>query len=471
MKTGTAIIIGMLLFGILSAFVVLKPKDDHSAEKESIRTEISAYDAKKMYPQAVSKYQELIKLDNENYDLAVEYKNYCRDHEFEEQYAAACEQALSLNAGDFATAQEYLEYLNANKSEKVYSFCHNMIKQFDGDEKAYFEDYYNQIKGNYEVLSRNYNDVSDWHSNTIYYVVDGGYIVVSGDEYYAFAQDKNGEGVVVDNNGKTLFSAEEILSYTPQNNIVSAHHEEQLVYLNSSGQRAIVPYENGELIYYDYLSAFSNGLAAYNKGGSWGYINTSGAAVVSDYEGVTPFANNVAAMKSGGKWAFVKYTQKDGITNITGFDYDDILLDEYGYPFSNGYAYVKKSGSGQWSLVCVQLDDEHKSVTGVKDVGSLTFDDAKPFGLYGAVSQNGKWGFVNLKGEITIEPQFDDARSFEVGLAPVLVEDKWGYIDTAGNMIIEPQFEDAKAFNRDGVAAVKSGGKWSLIQLSEYAND
>ncbi|MEE8043841.1 MAG: WG repeat-containing protein [Thermodesulfobacteriota bacterium] len=47
-----------------------------------------------------------------------------------------------------------------------------------------------------------------------------------------------------------------------------------------------------------------------------------------------------------------------------------------------------------------------------------------------------KWGFVNKKGEIVIEPQFENAVSFSGGLAIVeLGGGKWGYIDKKGKLV------------------------------------
>ncbi len=129
-------------------------------------------------------------------------------------------------------------------------------------------------------------------------------------------------------------------------------------------------------------------------------------------------------------------------------------------------------------------------------VRSREFDAVDNFseGLAG-VSKHGKWGFINVKGEWVIEPQFEDARPFSEGFAEVetngyfkwintegefveppltdrygfsegLVkskkDDKWGYKNTEGEWVVEPQFEDARAFS-EGFAAVKKHGKWGFI--------
>ena len=81
-----------------------------------------------------------------------------------------------------------------------------------------------------------------------------------------------------------------------------------------------------------------------------------------------------------------------------------------------------------------------------------------------AVCIDGKWGFINVDGELVIPCKFEDARAFAYTLAPVKQSGMWGYVDTAGEIVIEPQFEDAYAFNKNGTAPVKEKN-WFLIQL------
>jgi translation initiation factor 6 (eIF-6) len=49
-------------------------------------------------------------------------------------------------------------------------------------------------------------------------------------------------------------------------------------------------------------------------------------------------------------------------------------------------------------------------------------------GLAG-VEINGKYGFIDTKGNLVIPPVYDDAWHFSEGLARVEINGKWGYID------------------------------------------
>lgn len=64
-----------------------------------------------------------------------------------------------------------------------------------------------------------------------------------------------------------------------------------------------------------------------------------------------------------------------------------------------------------------------------------------------AAGKNAKAGFINREGRWAIPPQYDDARHFCGGVAPVQVGKLWGYINSANQMIIAPRFEDAESFN------------------------
>ena len=112
-----------------------------------------------------------------------------------------------------------------------------------------------------------------------------------------------------------------------------------------------------------------------------------------------------------------------------------------------------------------------------KRVVDTPFDDAVPFNATGsaAVSIDGKWGFVDSEGEVVVEAQFDEARSFANGLAAVRTGDLWGYADASGKVVIEPAFGAASDFASDGVVLVASLTKddepsqvWNWLSLIRF---
>ena len=70
------------------------------------------------------------------------------------------------------------------------------------------------------------------------------------------------------------------------------------------------------------------------------------------------------------------------------------------------------------------------------------FDGAWGFiGGFAKVKKDGKWGYINTKGEQIIEYKFDDAYDFNEGFARVQKDGKWGYINTKGRPVI---FDESK---------------------------
>lgn len=106
--------------------------------------------------------------------------------------------------------------------------------------------------------------------------------------------------------------------------------------------------------------------------------------------------------------------------------------------------------------------------------------------LFPAV-KDGKYGFIDIKGNMVIPPMFTSAKYFSEGLAAVLVggqsyidsstdggqyisseKGKWGYIDRTGEIKIPPQFSEAREFS-EGLAAVAVGDE--RPSLEEYLKE
>lgn len=78
------------------------------------------------------------------------------------------------------------------------------------------------------------------------------------------------------------------------------------------------------------------------------------------------------------------------------------------------------------------------------------------------------WGFVDTEGKIKIKYQYEDAYSFHMGLAPVKEGNTYRYINEKGAVKIMTEFNDARPFNENGIAVVKNGELYRLIQMYIY---
>lgn len=92
-----------------------------------------------------------------------------------------------------------------------------------------------------------------------------------------------------------------------------------------------------------------------------------------------------------------------------------------------------------------------------------------------AVSQNGKWGFVNESGKLVLSPQYDDIEGdlfgpqvdegFHQGLVGVKQGDKWHFIDIRGTSCFGLYFDEVTGF-AEGTACVRQGESWHCLSRS-----
>jgi Zn-dependent protease len=131
------------------------------------------------------------------------------------------------------------------------------------------------------------------------------------------------------------------------------------------------------------------------------------------------------------------------------------------YPIGSSYGYGYMNQTGQL-------------------VVSPEFNEAKEFNEgFAPVKVNKKWGFINLKGQISISPQYDtvgesnspyndiddrewSSSSFSEGLAGVKLKGKWGFINQSGELVIPCKFDKVQKFS-GGVATVRVGDLWGVI--------
>lgn len=83
-------------------------------------------------------------------------------------------------------------------------------------------------------------------------------------------------------------------------------------------------------------------------------------------------------------------------------------------------------------------------------------------GLAPACKAKKSCGFINTQGEFVIPPVYEQALSFQEGLACVTVKGKKGFINPHGDIVIEPRFRRQGSF-RDGVAWVECDGKAGYV--------
>lgn len=264
---------------------------------------------------------------------------------------------------------------------------------------------------------------------------------------YAPFKDEGMWGLI-DTEGKKVTGQiyDEILPYSRDGRYAPVKLNSEWFFVDQNGYRKLVPDENVES-----LGIFGEGYAAYQIGGSYGYLDEKmNIAAKPQWQEAGTFAKNLAPVKKDGKWALID----TNFQLVTDYIYEDIIRNAYGESTRFGVYMAKLNGTYHvYDLFGNQL-------------GSAGFEDAKAFESEGpaAVKVGKHWGFVGMDGEMVIKPQYEDARSSSRQLAPVLSDDLWGYIDMDNQIRIEPKFTYADTFTEDGKALVKDRS-WRLIRL------
>lgn len=190
------------------------------------------------------------------------------------------------------------------------------------------------------------------------------------------------------------------------------------------------------------------------QGEKWGYIGDKGDFVISpQFKEADMFSDGLARVgieKDSVIWyGFVDEKGKQTIP----CEYKDATC------FSEDIAWVVKPKGYP-----IAIDKEGKELFTMKDAEYVT-----PFreGMAAVAQINSegdvKWGFCDKKGKMVILPTFKSVGYFSEGLA--LVSDtngRFGYIDTKGNLTIPYQFDYASEF-QNGMATFRLGGKWGII--------
>lgn len=462
MKAGAALTAAIAVLGITASLTVAKPDNSEQERLRSIQNNIETYKNKKMPAEAVAEYQKMLKYEqfSNDYDKWGEYKTYCYDNGFVDEFIYAGRKMLSLNSEEVQPARDILDWYKDNDPDRAYSWLALLRNNLSPECYEEFGEYYDTIKGRYFIEATGYKELGDWSAASF---------GKNGTEAYLIGINRDDKLCVINAEGRELIKGEfeNIYSFSYDEKLIATDDDEQIVYVDTKNSRKRVPYDynSGELLKHSYLGPYYNGIANYcGDDEKWGFLNKGADIITTGYDYATPGAEGIFAIKkSEGKWSVLRQNSTGALEKLQDTDYDDIKTDEYGYMIKNGVFFG--SSGGAWYLNRIVSDDKKNYSI---ETSGVSFEDVKVFGELGAVKISGQWGFVDNKGNIVIEPQFDDAKSFSCGFAAVKKNDEWGYIDTTGKVIINYAFSSANSFSSYGVAAVKQNDEWSLIKLNEY---
>jgi hypothetical protein len=186
--------------------------------------------------------------------------------------------------------------------------------------------------------------------------------------------------------------------------------------------------------------------------GEFQYIDAAGQIVINpQFSEATIFRDGVALVKTSGDGALFGYISEKGEYEIMP-NYTQATV------FSEGLAWVVTEGG---AIAAIDSKGEIKFT--LQDAAkAMNFSEGlAAFSMFEEGDM--KWGFINKEGNIVINPQFLDTRSFSNGMCAIANADKkWGFINEKGELVINYQFDDARDM-MNGYAIVFTGNKAGVI--------
>lgn len=425
-----AVLLGLSWFSSLSSMLSV-PQDyqKHIEKAEDLEN-------RGIYVDAISEYEEAMQYDADDVELLIKMADdYLKINENKKyvdtlKKAVEAEKSGSMEALDLLM-NYFIEDDNENKAAQyIYEYTKN------SPDIDYANKWLLRLKGSYRELYCRYDEMFGMYNDSMIVKTGGVYTMV----------DASGNRMM-DN----AFS--QLSPYFSEGFARAVNDTNKVIYIDTAGLTRVVLDEG-----YDNTGILNSKRIVAAKGNKYGYLDENGKEVTDFlWDGLTAY-NKSAMAKSNGKWAIIGSKGKEK----TEYIFDDVLTDMYGIACNQERFFVKDGSK------YVMVNTKGKTVS------DQAFDDAKIFNSegYAAVSQNGKWGFVDPDGKIVIKCQYDDARSFSNGCAAVCTNNKWGYIDAENNLIIAADFVDATDFSSEGTAAIKVQGEngnpdeWRIIKLN-----
>jgi len=300
----------------------------------------------------------------------------------------------------------------------------------------------------------------------------------------------------IDSSGKFILEFKQATALSPFSNglavLTHKHPEERRSFVNRKGQVVFNAWENG-LVYIDPFDAYGYSFVTDRKGNR-GLLDTAFRLVFPlKYEYIHPLSFNrflvTRNFKTGitdrnGKWVvaarfdeidaftpdakmLAKENERWGIYDSTGkllhaYDCDGllytgglILLNKWNTP--TGTLMALADTAGRIVVPYGRYDDCSSSHDGL----AMVYNRQHP--VNAAIRNKSLlFGYVDMNGKERIPLQYEDAYSFQDGLAKVKKNGKWGYIDTSGKTVIDLVYDQAGLFY-NGYAKVERNGTAAII--------
>ena len=284
-----------------------------------------------------------------------------------------------------------------------------------------------------------------------------GYIVINEEKKYG----------VVDYLGKQILECkyekvEQI--YGKDNFVITESGKQKLI--NKAGDTLI---EKGYDSIKQILEYTTQGIV-FNKDNKFGVMTTSAEVPVTNvYDDLQAVKDDTFIAKKADKYGIIngkneikvdfiyKKISYDTTADIFIAEETDVKSNIMDSNFENKLQGIVSEINDEKGYLKIRTNDEYQYYNfkfEKKDVKDILITN----NLY-LSKQDGKYGFINNKGEVVVDYIYDDAtEQNEAGYAAVKKDGKWGSIDINGKIVIEP------TYNLDNNYLIDFAGKWHLGQ-------
>ncbi len=277
----------------------------------------------------------------------------------------------------------------------------------------------------------------------------------------------------------------------------SKYSKKKYAVLNNKGQLIIEPK-------YDYISEFNNNMAIVKQNSLYGFIDANDKIIIPlKFESVKNLSEDIVGFRHEGKWGLIKINEdtllKPQFTNIRSFSEGMLAVQiatKWGFinkkgiiiiepqfetveDFKNNLAKVKVND--QWALIdktgkFVVEPYYENFIKFFSDINEIernktnsNFDYIRSFRENLACARlKHKWGVIDNKGKVIIEPHYDNISDFSNGLFKVTLNGKSGIIDIKDNIIIPIEYEDYELYCSEGLIVKPFNVEWVVKTCDKY---
>ena len=219
--------------------------------------------------------------------------------------------------------------------------------------------------------------------------------------------------------------------------------------------KTVVP--DGE---YSDIVSLGGGLFAAQSGNGYMLMDAEGRLISGEeYTHITNGVHTIIAEKGGALGLIDQNGHEE-----SEFRYSSITPDESGMC----WALYGSTGSAMGRKLYILHGDKWESET---DMHLLSIGETPYQGLLSARTIDGKYGYIDRNGKMTIDAQYQYASDFINGCAAAVVNDRFGAIDTTGAFIIPAEYDFLEVSKYGYIIAAQSTGRVAIFDMQSVLLD